>query len=218
MALVCGVEEAGRGPVIGPMVMAAVMIDEKDSAKLESLGAKDSKLLTPRTRELLMPQIKNIVKKHAIIIIQPKEIDDAVLSDTLNLNWLEAIKSAELVNKLKPDKVILDCPSTNPKAYTAYFKKHLKNQDIEIISEHKADLKYPVVSAASIIAKVTRDSEIEKLKKKHNVNFGSGYPSDPRTKGFIKKFYDKYDFFRKSWSTFQDAAKEKKQKHLGDFN
>jgi len=218
MALVCGVEEAGRGPVIGPMVMAAVMIDKEDSDKLKSLGAKDSKLLTPRTRELLVPQIKSIAKKFEIVIIPPKEIDDAVLSDTLNLNWLEAIKSAELVNKLNPDKVILDCPSTNTKAYTAYFKKHLKNQDIEIISEHKADLNYPVVSAASIIAKVARDEEIEKLKQKHNVNFGSGYPSDPRTKGFIQKYFDKYDFFRKSWSTFQNAAGEKKQKRMGDFN
>jgi len=217
MALICGLDESGRGPVIGPLVICAVAIAEKEMNKLESLGVRDSKLLSPKSRVLLAPKIKNVVKKHETIIIQPEEIDSAVLSDTLNLNWLEAIKTAELINKINPDRVILDCPSNNRAAYVNYLERHLRKK-VGITAEHKADVKYPIVAAASIIAKVTRDNEIEKLKKKHKVNFGSGYPADPITKEFIKKNYHKYNFFRKSWATFQEASNAKKQAKLGDFN
>jgi len=217
MVLLAGVEEAGRGPVIGPMVMCGVVINEKDSDKLRSIGAKDSKLLTPKTRELLFDQITSMVERYEVVVISPKEIDKYVMSSALNLNWLEAIKSAELINKLMPDKVILDCPSNNDKSYVAYVRKYVIKKSIKLVAEHKADLTYPVVSAASIIAKVVRDREIEELKKKHKVNFGSGYPSDPITIEFLKKNWKKYDFFRKSWATYKQFAEEEKQKSLGEF-
>ena len=94
------------GPVIGPMVMAGVLIEEKDLPKLKSLGVKDSKLLTKEKREELFKKIIKTVKKYKIIIIPPKEIDNALESDHLNLNWLEAHKSAEIINRLKPNKAI----------------------------------------------------------------------------------------------------------------
>ena len=199
------------------MVICGVTIDEKDTYKLKSIGAKDSKLLTKQTREILFEQIKKIIKKYKIIIIPPKEIDGALLSDDLNLNWLEAIKMAEIINELKPDKVIIDCPSNNDREFLRYLKKHLKDKNTEIIAEHKADVIYPVVSAASILAKVTRDREIENLKRKYKVDFGSGYPSDSITREFLEVNHDKYDFFRKTWAPYKQVNARKKQKRLGEF-
>ncbi|MBD3303592.1 ribonuclease HII [Candidatus Woesearchaeota archaeon] len=199
-------------------MMCGVLIDEKDEAKLRSIGAKDSKLLTPRTREILFDQIKGMVKAHKIIITSPAEIDKVLLSKDSNLNWLEADISAKIINALKPDKAILDCPSPNIPAYKAYVKKKLDNKKVIIVAEHKADVKFPVVSAASIIAKVTRDREIEKIKKKIGIDCGSGYPSDEITKEFLEKHYKDFpDIFRKTWSSYKRVAGVKNQKKLGEF-
>jgi ribonuclease HII len=217
MTLICGIDEAGRGPVIGPMVMAGVLIEEKDLPKLTSLGVKDSKLLTPQRREELYDQIIKTVKKHHIVIVGPKEIDDALDSDELNLNWLEAHKSAEIINTLKPDKAILDCPSNNIQAYTNYVKNLLKTKT-ELVVEHKADLNYIESGAASILAKVTRDREIEKIKKKYG-NCGPGYPSNQITINFLKENWNKYpEIFRQSWASYKKHKDAKNQKGLGDFN
>ncbi|MBD3310780.1 ribonuclease HII [Candidatus Woesearchaeota archaeon] len=218
MATICGVEEAGRGPVIGPMVMCGVLIDEGDEDKLRSIGAKDSKLLTPRTREALFGQITKMVRRYKFIVIPPSEIDHALLDETLNLNWLEADKSAEIINELKPDKAILDCPSNNERAYAAYVRKKLEDPGIELVAEHKADVLYPVVSAASVIAKVIRDRQIENIKKEIGVNFGSGYPADEITARFLRENWDKYPgIFRKTWSSYKAVAMQKDQKKLGEF-
>jgi len=218
MVLVLGIDEAGRGPVIGPMVIAGVSIDEKDIDKLKRLGVKDSKLLSPKQREDMFDKIINIVKKYKSIITQPEEIDSALRSESLNLNWLEAIKSAEIINFLKPEKAIIDCPSNNITAYKDFLKKHLKDKKTELVLEHKADFKYPIVSAASIIAKVTRDNEIKKIQKKIREPIGSGYPSDPVTINFLKKNYNNYQgIFRKEWASWKKLNKKKKQKSLKDF-
>jgi len=216
MSTICGIDEAGRGPVIGPMVITGILIDEKDLDKLKNIKVRDSKLLTPKQREFLYKEIKKIIIKEKTIIISHNEIDDALNSEELNLNKLEAIKTAMIINFLKPEKVTIDCPSVNIKSYVDYLKNFLKYEP-KIKAEHKADYKYCEVSAASIIAKVTRDAEIEKLKKKHNVDFGSGYPSDPITQEFLKKNYSKYDFFRKTWSSYKRVSEKKKQKTLTDF-
>src|SRR3989338_3939179 len=183
--LICGIDEAGRGPVIGPMVMCGVLVEESDLPKLKSLGVKDSKLLTKKTREKLFEKIKEIAKSYEIIIVEPKEIDDALESDSLNLNWLEAHKSAEIINKLKPDKVTVDSPSNNCRAYTIYLKK-LLNCEVELECIHKADLKHVYVGAASVLAKVTRDREMDKIQKKYG-NTGPGYMSNPITQKFLEK-------------------------------
>ncbi len=212
---IAGIDEAGRGPLLGPLVMSIVVIDENDTSKLKSLGVQDSKVLTPEKRSFLSPKIKEMTE-HDSIVVQPKEIDEAVLSDTTNLNWLEGEKIAELVNKTKPDIVYVDCPSNNIEAYTDFLKSKIKSKT-KIVAEHKADAKFEVVAAASIIAKVTRDKLIEDIKKSINTNFGSGYPSDPKTKEFLKENWNKYDFFRKSWASYKNVMKEKKQKTLTNF-
>jgi len=218
MVLLCGVEEAGRGPVIGPLVMCGVIINEEDELKLKAMGAKDSKLLTPKAREFLFDKIKNAVMDYKIIIVPPKEIDDAVEGKGgINLNWLEANKSAEIINLLKPNKAILDCPSTNISAYSNYVQERV-DKKVVLVCAHHADVNFPVVSAASILAKVTRDAEIKKLKKKIGIDFGSGYPSDPTTKEFLKEHYmDFPNIIRHSWAPYKNLIKQKAQKNLGNF-
>jgi ribonuclease HII len=217
MTLLLGIDEAGRGPVIGPMVLCGVIIDASKEKQLKDMGARDSKMLTPLQRERLFDEIIDFVKGYKLIIVQPQEIDAAVESETDNLNWLEAKKSAEIINALKPNTAILDCPTVNTKKYTDYINK-LLNVDLTLIAEHKADANYPVVSAASILAKVTRDAEIEKIKQKINIDFGSGYPSDPRTQEFLKKYHKKFpEIFRKSWASWKEVHNKQGQARLFDF-
>ena len=214
---ICGIDEAGRGPVIGSLFITGVLIDEKDLDKLKKLGVKDSKLILHKKRIELAKEIKKI-SKIKIIQILPSEIDRAIDEDNkLNLNWLEANKIAEIINFLNPQKAVIDCPSPNIPAYTNYVRELLKDKKTELIVEHKADLKHQIVGAASIISKVEREKEVSKLKEKYG-NIGSGYPSDPTTKEFLEKNYKKYpEIFRKSWAPFKKLIKNKKQAKLSDF-
>jgi len=211
---VLGIDEAGRGPVIGPLVVAGVMIEEGSENKID--GVKDSKLLTHKKRVELDKKIKKN-SEFLIISVKPQEIDEALLSDHLNLNWLEAHKQAEIINKLKPDKAIIDCPSPNCEKYTEFLKKLLNNKDIELIIEHKADLNYPTCAAASILAKVKREEEMEEIQKKYGET-GPGYPANPITKQFVKENWEKHpEIFRRTWSTWKNQQKMKDQKTLERF-
>jgi ribonuclease HII len=217
MVLIVGVDEAGRGPVIGPLVVAGVSIEEKDLDKLKSLGVKDSKLLSPKQRERLYSEIIKIVKNYKIIIIQPEEIDEAIESEMSNLNQLETEKFAVVINYLKPNRVVIDCPSINREAYKEKIRVYIKGK-MNIICEHKADVNHVEVGAASILAKVTRDKEIEEIKERIGIDFGSGYPSDEITKKFLEKYWDKYThIFRHSWSSYKNIAAKKKQTKLEEF-
>jgi ribonuclease HII len=217
MTELCGIDEAGRGPVIGPLVTAGVVIDPADEAKLKKLGVKDSKLLLPKKREELFDKILEIVKRHEIVVLSPQDIDAALIDPDTNLNWLEADTTAELINKLKPEKAIVDCPSNNIQEYSDYIRKKL-NVDCELVAEHKADLNHLVVGAASILAKVTRDRAIEEIKKKVGQDIGSGYPADPVTKAFISENYKKHpEIFRKTWQTYKNVVASKQQKGLDEF-
>ncbi|MEM4755602.1 MAG: ribonuclease HII [Candidatus Woesearchaeota archaeon] len=224
---ILGIDEAGRGPVIGPMVIAAVYLadEKKGTALLNTLQVKDSKMLSDEQRRNVFAMIKKYAASNELqyqaLIITPKEIDNAVESKTTNLNWLEADHAKMLIETFKPGTVYVDCPSTNPKKFTSYLKQHLSYHP-KLIVEHKADAKYPIVSAASIVAKVIRDNEIESLKKKYKVDFGSGYPSDPRTQEFLDKHALHYPFFRTSWASYKARIKpkekrESKQETLQEF-
>jgi len=199
--------------------MCGFQIEEKQEAQLRRIKVKDSKLLTRKEREDLHTKILKISDKYKIIIINPQEIDRAVKGhDGLNLNWLEADKSAEIINDLMPDKTIIDAPGNNIDKYRNYLLKKLKNKSINLILEHKADVNYPIVSAASILAKVTRDNEIEKIKKQIGIDFGSGYMTDPKTVDFLKNNFENYpELFRKSWFPYKDLMNQKFQKSLSDF-
>lgn len=227
--LLLGIDDAGRGPVMGPMCLAGVIIKEEDETIFAENGIKDSKLLTAKKRDQLVEKITEKAISKKAILVTPVEIDTG-LGMKLNLNEVEALTSAtiinELVSKLKDIeresiKIILDCPSVNISAWKKQLMHYVKDKSLEenILCDHKADFKYPVVSAASIIAKTTRDAEIEKIKEQIGINFGSGYPSDPNTIAFLKEnaTNPKYKgIFRESWQTWKTAAKnsEKDQKKL----
>lgn len=218
MVLVCGIDEAGRGPIIGPLVMCGILIDEKDVPKLREIKVKDSKLLTHKKRIELYKKIIKIVKDYKTFIIEPEEIDASVDSQISNLNKLEMIKTAQIINSLNPDKVIIDCPSPNIKRYTQELTIYLKERP-ELIVEHKADVNHVECSTASIIAKVIREEEVEKLEKQYNIKFGSGYMSDPITQKFLAENFHKeelHKIFRKSWIPFKNHIN--KQKSLSDFS
>ena len=219
MAVVCGIDEAGRGPVIGPMVICGACFEKAQEKVLRKMGVKDSKLLSPAEREDLFEKIKEACKgRYYAIIVSPSEIDAAVSEN--DLNWLEARKTAEIINFLRPDKAIIDCPNQNTKAYSEYIRERLIDKKVEIVAEHKADFNYPAVGAASILAKVARDAEIKKIKRKIGIDFGSGYPSDPLTMEFIAKNWEKKAFseiIRKSWAPVRKQREQKAQKKIMDF-
>ncbi|MFC1801607.1 ribonuclease HII [Nanoarchaeota archaeon] len=209
--MLLGIDEAGRGPVLGPLVMAGVLVE--DEKPLAELGVKDSKLLLPKKRQEFYQKIIKIVKNYKIIITPPEQIDAALNSSNLNLNWLEANTAAEIINELNPKKAIIDCPSNNIQAFHDYLKTKVTTET-ELIAEHKADVNHPSVAAASILAKVTRDNEIEKLKQKIKIDFGSGYMTDERTVDFLKKHYQTHsEIFRKTWASYKKVF----QKDLTQF-
>lgn len=211
-----GVDDAGRGPIIGPMVMAGVKILEEDHDKLKDMGCKDSKLLTKEKREELFTKIQELANKTTISIIHPEEIDAALNDPKNNLNSLEAQHFSDIINQLNPTKVIIDCPSPNIQAYHSEVYTALTCQP-NLICEHKADLNHPVVAAASILAKVTRDRVVENLKKEFG-DFGSGYLSDPKTKAYFQANWEKNQaIFRKTWAPYKALLTAKHQSSLGDF-
>ncbi len=214
MVVLCGVDEAGRGPVMGPMVIAGVKIDSCRENELEALGVKDSKKILPRKREELYEKILEIVDDYSIIVLSPAEIDDALAAPDMNLNWLEAVATVDILKKLSAMKAFIDCPTATASKYSDYLKERL-NVEMELVVEHKADENYLASAAASILAKVTRDREIKKLQEIYG-DIGSGYPSDPKTRVFLEKNYD-LPIFRKSWGTWQKVNQQNKQQSILDF-
>ena len=210
--LIAGVDEAGRGPVIGPLVIAGVLFKENDLPKLVNLGVKDSKLLSSQKRETLAVQIRELALKWHIMLLSPAEIDRVVESKRKlhKLNRLEAQAMARVITVLKPDVVYVDASDILADRFEEHIAENLSFSP-KIVSEHKADMKYPIVSAASIIAKVERDKVISQLQKKHG-NIGCGYPSDSNTIKFledwIRKFGSYPDFVRKSWKTAKRVKSE----------
>ena len=217
--IICGIDEAGRGPLIGPLVVAGISIKESKIPKLVELGVRDSKLLSPKRRGELSKEIKKIVDNYKILIVPAKEIDSRY-NVGINLNKLEAIKVANILDILNPDKAYVDSPTSPDGAYFEHLiRENLENQNIDIKAGHKYDIKYPVVSAASILAKVTRDNEIEKIKKEVGEDIGSGYPADEITQRFLNEHWNNSvsKYIRKTWATWKNFQNNKTQKNLEDF-
>jgi len=209
---ICGIDEAGRGPVIGPMVIGAAVISMDNENLLKDLKVKDSKQLTRNQRDELYPKVKEVCETFTEILTA--EMIDSARKDLINLNRLEELTMIKLIDKVKKihkDCVFyLDCPDVNNIRFGNIIGQIT---NAEIIAEHKADDKYPIVSAASIIAKVDRDNEIDKIKKELNVELGSGYPSDPTTKKALEQMIkNKSKYIRYSWETTQKIISELQDK------
>jgi ribonuclease HII len=201
-----------KGPIIGPLVIAGLNINENKISQLSDLGIKDSKLHTRKSREILTPKIISLAKENVLFEISPQEIDSIVLrgKPLRRLNQLEARFVAKILDKLKPDVAYVDAPDTSPERFACQIIQKL-SLPIKIISEHKADQKYPIVSAASIVAKQRRDEVIKNLHEIYG-DFGSGYPSDPKTKQFLNKWIVRdgcnLPIIRRTWKTFKDLESE----------
>lgn len=211
---VAGVDDAGRGPIIGPLVIAGVLVEERDLPTLKSLGVKDSKLLSPRRREQLAVEIKKIALKWHVVKLAPAEIDDVVENGKKlhKLNRMEAHAMAEVIVALKPEVAFVDASDVLEERFGEHIAEKLPFK-IKIVSEHKADRKYVVVSAASIIAKVERDKAVAEIAEKYG-DIGSGYVTDPKTVEFLEKWVKKYDsypdFVRKSWKPAKKMREDAK--------
>jgi ribonuclease HII len=218
--MICGVDEAGRGPVFGPLVIAGVTI--QDDSELKEIGVRDSKKLTPNRREILAKKIREIAEKYEIIIISASDIDD--MRKVMTLNELEVSAFSKIIEKLRPDVCYVDSADVNQERFGADILSKLSFKP-KIISKHKADDTYPIVGAASIIAKTTRDENVRKiaqeLEKKLNLPLGSGYPADPITKNFLKTWIKTYGELpphtRRSWETAQRLMIENKTRRLDDY-
>ena len=200
--MICGVDEAGKGPVIGPLVVAAVTVDKMSI--IEKLGVKDSKLLSPIKRKELAQKIKKECK-YTVEIVSPKLIDKYTSKNKLNVLNREAF--GRVISELNPKIAYVDAADVNEERFGRMVKLSLTNSnDTDVISMHKADAKIAIVAAASIIAKEEREHEVKKIKDKIG-DFGSGYPSDKRTIKFLKAFYDEHRKWptgtRKSWKTLK---------------
>jgi len=195
---ICGIDDAGRGSMLGPLVIAGVLLDKKNLKQLSSLGVKDSKKLSPKSREDFYKKILKIVDDYYIVKISPSSIDASVKNHCLN--ELEAKYMAKVVSKLDPDISYVDSCDVNQARFGREISKMSNNHKIK--SYHYADSRFVVVSAASILAKVTRDMAIMKLRKVHHL--GSGYPSDSVTVKFVMNYYKTNHvlprFVRKSWN------------------
>ena len=226
--LVLGIDDAGRGPVIGPMLLSGVLVNKEIEKEFKELGVADSKIVLRKKREKLEKIIKEKALAYNSQITSPAEIDTG-MGIGLNLNQVEALASGAIINNLTKNlddkqksnlKIIIDCPSVNIGGWTKQLMDYVKDKNLNISCEHKADRDNISVGAASIISKVTRDAKIQEIHKLIGIDFGSGYPNDPKTKAFLKEHVNDFKelhIFRESWATFRTAKGEINQSKLPDY-
>ncbi|MDI6640178.1 MAG: ribonuclease HII [Methanocellales archaeon] len=206
---IAGVDEAGKGPVIGPMIIAGVMVQEDMLPMLERMGVRDSKAISPKKRGFLASKIREVGICH-ILEISPREID--ALRKRMTMNEIIVESYARVLKQLTPDKAFLDAADVNVERFAKNVQDRYGKR-IKIVSEHNADIKYPIVSAASILAKVRRDETVQELEHLLGKNIGSGYPSDIRTRCFLDDWIKEHDslpsFVRHSWKTAKNALKRR---------
>ncbi len=212
--MLCGVDEAGRGSVLGPLVVGAVYTDSEDA--LAAMGVKDSKKLSPGIRERLYDLITDSCCT-CVVPISAAEIDEK--RKRLSLNVIELEMFVEACSKLPACVIYADCPDVNEAGFSREMGKRLKGA--EIIARHKADDVFPIVSAASIIAKVTRDRMISDIQKEFGTGIGSGYPSDPCTMEFIEKWIKDNGspppYTRCSWEPVRQMISVSKNTRISDW-
>lgn len=219
---IAGIDEAGRGPMIGPMVICGILVDFDRLHKLVEIGAKDSKTLTHKRRLVLKEQIEKVTSKIEIRTVSAADIDR--LRKRTTMNEIEVKEFASIVKALNPREVYLDAADVKADRFGSKIGElsGIASKGAKIISEHKADAKYPVVSAASIIAKVERDLAIERYHQKYG-DFGSGYPNDPKTIKFVRTLVRNGEklppIIRKSWESVKKISDKEstKQTRLESF-
>ncbi len=211
----CGVDEAGRGSVMGPLVVGAVYVENDDI--LKEIGVKDSKKLSPKRRETMYSEIIDAVDEYSVVILSAEEIDERRQKESLNEVELDLFVQA--TSKIPVLRVYADCPDVNERGFQSSMSRLLGNT--EIVARHKADDMFLVVSAASIIAKVTRDRLITEISEEFGENIGSGYPSDTVTTDFIEKWIKEKGrspkHTRTSWETVRRIQSKYSVRRITDW-
>lgn len=217
---VLGIDEAGRGPVIGSMFVGGFKVDEDKLEELEELGVKDSKKLSDKKRERLaekLPELGEVILKE----VTASEIDE--LREVMTLNEIEIQGFIDVIKKSDADIIYLDLPEPNAERFVNKLKAELpeKYADRKFVAEHGADDEYPVVSAASIMAKSAREEHVKELHRKYGYDFKSGYPHDQPTREFLKEYAEEKGELpketRRSWSTADKILNQLDQTDLGNF-
>ena len=218
-ALKIGVDEAGRGPVIGPLVVCALCVPEVDQSVLRELGAKDSKELSPERRRHISESIYSLAETKGwgigIVSCDPERIDANSLSS--DLNRLEVELFAEAIEVAAEDSaggtIMADACDVDEKRFTTRLTSRLGSlwSEWEVVSEHGMDSRDVVAGAASVLAKVERDASIAALEGLLGIRIGSGYPSDPLTRQAVRELVSgelPNGCLRWSWSTVSDIWEE----------
>jgi len=200
-----GVDEAGRGSLFGPIIVAGICMNTSQQKELRKIGIRDSKLLTPNQRRSLITRLVECSESLCVCKLSPSVVDQAVIHT--NLNLLEAEAMAVVIENILPSTVIVDSCDVNPIRYRDSIMRFLPFQwRKNIISVHHAEKVSVAVAGASILAKVIRDYEISKIGKEYG-EIGSGYPSDKKTIRFLQNWINNYSvaptFVRKSWKTMK---------------
>lgn len=209
---IAGIDEAGRGPVLGPLVICCATCSRGDAKLLKKFASRDSKQLSPSQRDELLAELKKFCN-FRLTEIPASELNR--LMDRMSLNDIEAKAMAELIKKSGECDVMIDMPDR----YAWTFRKRMEKFGVKRFeAEHKADEKHPIVAAASICAKVARDRRIAEIKAS-TLDFGSGYPGDPKTRAALK---DKdalsllRPYIRHKWKTLETVKQRKLFDHEQD--
>ena len=216
---IAGVDEAGKGPVIGPMCVAGVLINEDKLHLIEELGVKDSKKVAPKKRKLLSGRIKETADNWFVLDVSAHQIDE--LRTIMTMNEVMVICHAKVLENLEPDHAFLDAADVKEERFGRNVQKKCQTPTkFRVTARHKADVRYPIVAAASIIAKVHRDHAIAALREEFG-DFGSGYPADPKTIRFLREWFSEHQSFpdvvRHSWKTVENVIASAKQTKLSAY-
>jgi ribonuclease HII len=216
MSIHVGSDEAGKGPVLGPMVAAAVRVDPDDLPPT----VDDSKRLTPARREELATEVRAVADAVGVGVVSTERID----APETDMNGLTVDAHAEAIAAVARDgdPVSTDAGDVSEERFARRVAEGVGDRgvSVDVTAEHGADERYPVVAAASIVAKVERDRHVEQLGAAYG-DVGSGYPSDPTTRTFLREYVRDHGTLpacaRASWKTCDDVLAAAEQSALDDF-
>ncbi|HKZ64679.1 MAG TPA: ribonuclease HII [Thermoplasmata archaeon] len=198
-SLICGVDEAGRGPVLGPLVVCAVAC--VSDVPLRQLNVRDSKKLSPERREALVPEIEKVCQ-FELIVVPAEDID--TMRKEMTLNDYEARLFASVIERVHPEVAYVDSADVDEHEFKKAILRALPFE-VDLVSKHGADDLFPVVSAASILAKVRRDAEMKRIESEIGKRIGSGYSHDAETIAFLEAWVREHGGLpphtRASWDT-----------------
>ncbi len=202
---------------MGPLVVGGFCISADRLDELVAVGAKDSKLLTPRARERVFAGLESLGTR-ADVVLSPRTVDRAVSRG--GLNDLEADAFARLIRELAPEVAYVDACDPNERRFGLRVAR-LAGGTTRVIARHHADRDFPVVGAASIVAKVRRDRALARLRERLGEELGSGYPSDPRPIRFVRAVLADGSavppWVRGSWATMKRVKPRQPARTLDGF-